>query len=542
MEQEYPFRPRGRHGFDREDVIGYISQAQQRCNDHLAHLEELESAKNAWYTQAKGLEREKAALMARNQELEEQLERGAVPAADGDDWFSSDPLLSAFSPAEAQQSAALKSRCLELEDQLRLQQERQQRLAQDLAAARSESAVLREENQTIAHELESREAREAETLPRVTMHQQENEALLGRLEQQNATVQSYIGHVAVLEQEKVALTESLAVLEQEKAALAESLAVLEAIKGEKANLERYAAALESEKTALESALAAQKHESAALATEQAALRERLASLEHDKAAYQEQMPVVQAQLTHLAESAEQISTLKAVKEGLEQELGTAREQSDAQARELTALNELLRTARQEKDVLVQKTAALANAEAAARQQQTSLAEETRQLHARIADLEANSAEKNEETLRSMVLASFNYSNLYVDNNLKTAQFISDATSRNIGRVSDSANSLLEQLESIGRSFNDTTDNIRRNLAAFQRELGSIQSGMNRRLSQDRFKTLLEENERLRNRLETELLAELNEEDEDPLPSPEGAAAPHLPFSEDLPQSYHEYLD
>ena len=70
MEQEYPFRQRGKHGFDREDVINYISQAQLRCNEHLARIEELEAAKNAWYTQAKSMEREKAALVARVRELE----------------------------------------------------------------------------------------------------------------------------------------------------------------------------------------------------------------------------------------------------------------------------------------------------------------------------------------------------------------------------------------------------------------------------------------------------------------------------------------
>ena len=145
-------------------------------------------------------------------------------------------------------------------------------------------------------------------------------------------------------------------------------------------------------------------------------------------------------------------------------------------------------------------------------------------------------------------SSFSYSNLYVDNNLKTAQFISEATSRNIGHVSDSANSLLEQVEAISRTFGENTDEIRRSLTAFQRELASIQNGLNRRLSKDRFKVLLEENERLRARLETELLAELSSDEEilpaELLPSqPGGAPQPQqLPFAEDLPQSYHAYLD
>jgi predicted nucleic acid-binding Zn-ribbon protein len=277
----------------------------------------------------------------------------------------------------------------------------------------------------------------------------------------------------------------------------------------------------------------------------ATLEQQKSLLEGEKNSYEEQLPALQAQLARLAESAEQISTLEALKAGLVGELDAAREQGDALAAELAAQKEACAALKREKEAAAQQTADDAQALADAEEQLAEARDEIAGLRSRVKDLESNSAEANEETLRSMVLASFNYSNLYVDNNLKTAQFISDATSRNIGRVSDSANSLLEQLEVIGRSFNDTTDHIRRNLTAFQRELGTIQSGMNRRLSQDRFKALLEENERLRNRLETELLAELNSEEDEtpaPLPVPPGAIGPQIPFAEDLSGTYNEFME
>jgi len=97
MEQEYPFRPRGRQGFDREDVINYIAQAQQRCNEHLERMEQLEAAKNAWYAQAKGMEREKATLVVRVRELEEQLENAVTE----------NQAMSLFSTTEATEPATL---------------------------------------------------------------------------------------------------------------------------------------------------------------------------------------------------------------------------------------------------------------------------------------------------------------------------------------------------------------------------------------------------------------------------------------------------
>jgi len=540
MEQEYPFRPRGKHGFDREDVINYIAQAQQRCNEHLARMEELEAAKNAWYTQAKGMEREKASLVARNRELEEQLERGAAPA--GGDWYQADPMLASFQ--ETQELAALRARCLELEERLEqqnIQQTAQEQAVataqQDLADIRGEAAAAREATEAAQQEaialrtasdglhaqvdtllsenaalraqadglLAEMKARDDE-LPRFSLHQQEADLLRAQLEQQAASLQAHASQVAALEQEKAMAAQQLGVLQQENYALGQKLAILE----------------------------------------------------NERSAFTVQMPALQEQLSRLAESAEQITTLESTKAALAAELEAARQQldqaarqADEQAQAIAILGQELEDLRasaamlqQERDSLVQRCAALSQAETLASQKLESLAAEAEGLGAQIAELEGQKAQNqpSEETLRSMVLASFNYSNLYVDNNLKTAQFISEATSRNIGRVSDSANSLLEQLESIARSFNDTTDGIRRNLASFQRELGSIQSGMNRRLSQDRFAALLEENERLRVRLETELLAELSSEEEDnpvPLPAGEDAA---LPFAEDLPKNYHEYLD
>lgn len=488
MENEYPFRPRGRHGFDREDVINYISQAQQRCNEHLARMEELEAAKNAWYTQVKNMEREKTALVARNRELEEQLDRGIAPA--GGDWFpQNDPMLNPFSDAgssvEAQELAAVQARCLELEDRLEQQRLQQAEQEQALTEAREAADALRREADTLRAEQQRQEAE----LPRFTMHQQEIETLRAKLEQQITAVQTQASYAASLEQEKTAAAQQYNLLQQENFTLTQ----------------------------------------------------KLTALENENAVYAAQMPALQEQLTQLAQSAEQISSLEAMKAGLAAELEETKAQMDALAQKAAAQSESTAALQAEKDALLRRCDALAQTAEQARQQYEALETETETLRSKLHELENENAPPTEETLRSMVLASFNYSNLYVDNNLKTAQFISEATSRNIGRVSDSANSLLEQLEAMSRSFNDTTDGIRRNLATFQRELGTIQSGMNRRLSKDRFAALLEENERLRTQLETELLAELNEEDESAQPAPGAQPAP-LPFAEDLPQNYHEYLD
>ena len=515
MEQEYPFRPRGRHGFDREDVINYIAQAQQRCNEHLARMEELEAAKNAWYTQAKGMEREKATLVARNRELEEQLERGGAAVPAGGEWFQADPMLASFQ--ESQELAAVRARCLELEERLEQQNmqlssqeaEREQALADAREAAgtlRAQIDSLRSENAALAEEVQAKD----DDLPRFSLHQQEVDDLRAQLGQQalaqSAATQAWEAQISVLEQEKAALEQQYA-LERE---------------------------------------------------ENDGLRQKLSALESEQNAYAAQMPALQDRLARLSESAEQITSLEAVKAALAAELDEAKAQLDQAAQDAAAQAQAIAAAQQEaaalraqaeslhidKDALGQRCAALAQEEALARQKAESLAAEAEILQAQISEFEASKTQNqpSDETLRSMVLASFNYSNLYVDNNLKTAQFISEATSRNIGRVSDSANSLLEQLDSIARSFNDTTDGIRRNLASFQRELGTIQSGMNRRLGKDRFAALLEENERLRVRLETELLEELSaEEEEKPAPLPGGEGA-KLPFAEDLPKDYHEYLD
>ena len=432
MEQEFPFRPRGKHGFDRDDVINYISQAQQRCNEHLARMEELEAAKNAWYTQAKSVEREKAALVARNRELEEQLDRGVFPRET--------PGSGLFPAGGDAQLEALTARCQELE--------------QNLFAAHGLARQLQEEKEALEQELE---------------------ALRAQLDQELSLRQGDAARAARMEQEYTALVDQLNAVEEEKAA------------------------------------------------------------------YAGQLPGLQTQLSRLAETAEQISTLEAVKSALAEELDAAKEQLGEAALEATAQKDAIAALQRDKNDLSQRAAALAQQEAQTRQKLAALNAEADTLRRRVSELEAGLPENSAETLRSMVLSSFNYSNLYVENNLKTAQFISEATSRNISHVSDSATSLLEQLDAITRSFGDTTDNIRRNIAEFQHELGTIQSGMNRRLSKDRFQVLLDENERLRAKLETELLAELSSEEGEP-PAPFAPEAPQLPFADDLPQDYHSYLD
>ena len=469
MDQEYPFRPRGKHGFDRSDVINYITQAKLHCNEHLAHIEELEAAKSAWHSQAKTLEREKAALVSRNRELEEQLERVVVrPETPGGEWIMPDE----FSAAEL---GALKTRCLELEAKMN---------------------ELRQENEALQQERDD--------LPRFAMDTQAVDSMREDLDRHTAEAAALREQVSTLEAEKAAYAEQLPALQSQLAALGESaeqIAGLEAAKAE-------------------------------LATELEAAKAQLDT-------------VLEDHLGKLAEAAEEIAALEAAKVQLTAERDAANESA---ARVIASQDENNAELIREKNALAQRAEALEAAESQARQRIDSLTAECEQLRRRLSEIEAEQKKSasSEDTLRSMVLSSFNYANLYVDNNLKTAELISEATSRNIGHVSDSAASLLEQVEAISRSFGDTTDHIRRNLTVFQQELAGIQAGMNRRLSKDRFKVLLEENDKLRESLENELIAEMNSDEDTTAvhyeaPPHQGAATP-LPFAEDLPESYQAYLD
>ncbi|MDR3313346.1 MAG: hypothetical protein LBS96_02685 [Oscillospiraceae bacterium] len=592
MEQEYPFRPRGRHGFDRDDVINYIGQAKLQCQEHLARLEETETAKAAWYTQAKSLESEKATLVSRNQELEEQVERAGSAPQEAPGWLTQEVPYA----ADSQELSALKARCIELEQQLAAEKENtaalqvekaqwedhgeenyaatgadveamQEQLAQQEAAAQAwmhRIAALEQENAALEHQLRTAgESQQAQDAARQAAYDSERAALQARAEALEDTVAgekaaldeqltALEAQVAAAEGEKATLAEQLAATETEKSALAEQLAALEA---EKATLTAQLANLESEKAALAAQLAAAEH----LKLEKENLALRIAALEQEKGSFETQLPGLEERLATLTAAVETAQTDSAQRiAALEQEKAAlvdakaALEQAQAAQAQALAVAEQEKAAQSERTVAAEqenyrqakRIAALEQAESAARQAQATLTTEADTLRAQVSDLERFSGEKNADVLRSMVLASFNYSNLYVENNLKTAQVITDATSRNIGRVSESASSMLEQLDTIGRSFNDTTDTIRRNLANFQRELDSIQNGMNKRLSQDRFSPLLEENERLRERLETELLAELSTDEETPVRSspehnPDGAS---LPFAEDLPKSFHDFLD
>jgi len=516
MDYEYPFRPRGKHGFDRDDVINYITQAQLSCNEHLARMEELETAKNAWYTQAKNLEREKAALVARNRELEEQL--GHMPAdrfqfrQPGD--FPQDTL-----PQE-QELQALNIRALDLEQELAA--------AQDALAREQENAASLQDELQALRLLEQ----ESSPFPQDALPLEQEQELTGRvgeLEQIRLGLEleraEFANRVAFLESENALLIQNAAQLsvDPDAGAIDEARSECEALKQSVARLEGDIAGLEMEGASLAEALAACEKEREALA---AAI-----------AGYEESIAGLQDQSSRLAEGAQQFGVLAEEKEALAAQLAGAQAQESALAGQAEDL-------RQQLDTLARANAELVHKETLALQEAARAAGESEALRAKVVELERVSVHQNSETLRSMVLASFNYSDLYVGNNLKTAQIISDTTSQNINRVNDSAGSLMEQVEVISRSFNDATDTIRRNLATFQRELTGIQSGLNRRLSKDRFSALLEENERLRARMEQELLEELESDSESCiLERPVEPQDPtQLPFAEDLPPSYHSFLD
>ena len=514
MDQEYPFRPRGKHGFDRNDVINYISQAQLRCNEHLAQLEELEAAKSAWYTQAKALEREKATLVTRNRELEEQLERVVVaPEAQGGEWLpQGEDGAAAAADAEI---TALKARCLELDQELGAQKELLSQRDKALDEQKSRMAELERDNDSMQQELDA--------LPRFSMDKQEIESLRAQLDQQISQNRGAASRAAELEQQNAALQEQVKELEADKAAYAGQMPALQQQLDQLSASTEQIAALEAAKAAAAAELEAVK-----------------AQLEN----------ATQEQLNKLAASAEQIAGLETAKAAIAAELEAAKAERESASAAYYALKSEHEAAQQTLAARDEALAALGAAENQAQQQVEERNAEIELLRARIDEMEQekHNAANKEDTLRSMVLSSFNYANLYVDNNLKTAQLISEATSRNIGHVSDSAASLMEQVEAISRSFGDTTDHIRRNLGAFQQELAAIQAGMNRRLAKDRFKNLLEENDKLRESLESELIAELRaEEDEMPAvryeaPPNQGEQPQALPFAEDLPPSFHAFLD
>ena len=569
MEYEYPFRPRGKRGFDREDVINYITQAQLSCNEHLARMEELETAKNAWYTQAKSMEREKAALVTRNRELEELLGQQTP----GDRFQFKQPGGLAF-PQE-QELAALKTRCLDLEQTLAAEREA-------LSAEREKSAILETELQNLRSE-------QQEAAPGSYPQEQEFAALEARclgLEtdltaertitaEQVEALQSAQADLQILRNERQSLMDQQSMGAQEfQLRIRELEQARYVLENERAELANRAAVLESENVRLAQAasdangnlpaLAEAREECAALYQKIALLEENLAALEHEctqfgealaaceqerdalaaaKAEYDANLPALQDQLAQLTQSAGQIGSLNEERDALNAQLAAARELDGTLASQNALLSEQVELLQQQLDGLTRTNAELIHKETLALQDAAQAAEDVQVLQGKIAELESVSAQQNSETLRSMVLASFNYSDLYVDNNLKTAQVISDTTSQNINRVNDSAGSLLDQVEAISRSFNDATDTIRRNLATFQRELTGIQSGLNRRLSKDRFSALLEENERLRLRMEQELLEELEADNDIHYERPADPQEPtQLPFAEDLPPSYHSFLD
>jgi len=524
MDYEYPFRPRGKHGFDRDDVINYITQAQLSCNEHLARMEELETAKNAWYTQAKNLEREKAALVARNRELEEQL--GHMPTdrfqfrQPGD--FPQDTL-----PRE-QEFQALKIRALDLEQELEAARDALISERETIAAMQNELQALREQQMP------------SEDAPQDSLSWEQEQAAgqdpagdrIGELEQIRLGLEreraELANRVAFLESENALLLQSAAQLtEADAGAIDEARVECEALRQSIARLEGDIAGLANERAGLAESLAACETERAALAAAMAEHEENLSGV-----------------LARLAQSADQNGALGEEKEALAAQLTAARALEGTLAEQNTVLSRQVEELQRQLDTLARANAEFIRKEALALQEAARTAAESEELRARIVELERVSVHQNSETLRSMVLASFNYSDLYVGNNLKTAQIISDTTSQNINRVNDSAGSLLEQVEVISRSFNDATDTIRRNLATFQRELTGIQSGLNRRLSKDRFSALLEENERLRARMEQELLEELESDIESGiLERPVESQDPtQLPFAEDLPPSYHSFLD
>ncbi|MCL2194854.1 MAG: hypothetical protein FWB76_02770 [Oscillospiraceae bacterium] len=407
MHQEFPFRPRGKHGFDREDVMNFISQRQQAHSDQLSQIEELEAAKNAWYTQAKTLEREKNELATQCQSLEEQLSQVANAPLVGDDFGES---------AAAAELNALKSRCFELDRQITQRDQTIASLEQNLAQAQADGEALP------APQLEP------------------------------------------LEDHLNKLAESAEEVTKLQAELAAAQAELQAIKAAPVILP----------TPGDDAAAQQL----------AATQAELFDVEQAQA-------VLQSEYNALAQQFEQC----------QEELAQLQQQNVDLAADCDSL-------RMQLDV-VEQTADQA--------------------------LPAPGGQK-ESSLRGMVLSSFNYANLYVDNNMKTAQLISESTSRNISHVNEASANLLNQVEAIAAAFDETTCDIRQQLTTFRQELTSLQEGMNYRLSKDRFAPLLEENERLRARIESELNAEFSaEESAAPAPQP-------VPFAEELPETYQSFMD
>ncbi|MDR2647081.1 MAG: hypothetical protein LBB67_03040 [Oscillospiraceae bacterium] len=226
MEQDFPFRPRGKHGFDRDDVINYISQAQQRCNEHLAHLEELEQARQAWFQQAKTLEREKATLVAKNRELEERLSRQPlIGAADTDECAG-----------QAVELAALQSHCAALQEQLQTERERRMRVealrdgvldpfeAPAVFVAQDRTAEIDALNARLAQAQEDAQ----QALDKVTEVEHENIALVNQLRALSETYQSQTEDELLRAQGELAsLTGRLQVLEAQSTAQLEQIAVLE---------------------------------------------------------------------------------------------------------------------------------------------------------------------------------------------------------------------------------------------------------------------------------------------------------------------------
>ena len=282
----------------------------------------------------------------------------------------------------------------------------------------------------------------------------------------------------------------------------------------------------------------------------------LAELRETDALPTPQIDSLESHLDQLAESAEQVAKLQAELSATQDELQAIKdappppEDNTAAVlqEELDAVQDELYDVEQAQAMLQRDYAAMAQQLEECQAQLEELQQENYDL---VTDcdnlrLQLHTAEQTaeqalpapgtnkESSLRGMVLSSFNYANLYVDNNMKTAQLISESTSRNITHVNEASASLLNQVETIAAAFDETTGDIRQQLTTFRQELTALQAGMNYRLSKDRFAPLLEENERLRERIESELNAELSAEERPPAPQP-------VPFAEDLPNTYQSFM-
>ncbi|MDR1734006.1 MAG: hypothetical protein LBR73_03895 [Oscillospiraceae bacterium] len=143
-----------------------------------------------------------------------------------------------------------------------------------------------------------------------------------------------------------------------------------------------------------------------------------------------------------------------------------------------------------------------------------------------------------EELRAFLSSTFSASDVYVENNLQTAQTIYNTAQAGAKAVDETAGQLATKLEGAIQTFSESAAAAKAQVEAFRTEMQALQTLTDKSLARSRFTPLLEESRRLREQIESEAF----QVKPAPVQSPTEAEAAALPFADELPRDYRDFLD